>query len=357
MALLCRETEVINFTIGWDVLKLLTTFYSTNVNNYNQSAGNSNENTLKRGSSETIRENSFELFRYCYQRIYYKYFNENDNWLYWFIGFIEGDGAILEHKGRCRLVITQKDPKVLISIQNTLAFGQVKKFGKYSRFIVEDNKNCLLLYLLLNGHLVLNHRINQLFKWYLSLTNAARLKIESFSLMEIPLLNNSVASPSLNNSWISGFTDAEGCFSIVIEKNRKKEEIVKARFILDQKNEENALNIISTLFSPITVKLKGFPVKIRKGNEKKGNNVFRLSISCSDINNPNSMLIRNYFSNFNLKTSKGDSFFIWCTVLDLILGKQPLNTEQIYEIRKLAKKINKFTIENKAIGLSKFSKV
>ena len=41
MALLCRETEVINFTIGWDVMMLLTTFYSTNVNNYNQSAGNS----------------------------------------------------------------------------------------------------------------------------------------------------------------------------------------------------------------------------------------------------------------------------------------------------------------------------
>ena len=54
MALLCRETEVINFTIGWDVLKLLTTFYSTNANNYNQSAGNSYPK-IKRGSPETIR--------------------------------------------------------------------------------------------------------------------------------------------------------------------------------------------------------------------------------------------------------------------------------------------------------------
>jgi hypothetical protein len=76
MALLCRETEVINFTIGWDVLTLLTTFYSTNVNNYDQSAGNSNQ---KRGSSETIRENSFELFRDCYQQIYNKSFMNNDD--------------------------------------------------------------------------------------------------------------------------------------------------------------------------------------------------------------------------------------------------------------------------------------
>lgn len=359
MALLCREAEVINFTIGWDVSTLLTTFYSTNVNNYNQSAGNPSLITVKRGSSETIRENSFELFRYCYQKFYSKPFNNDDYWLYWFIGFIEGDGAILEHKGRCRLVITQKEPRALIEIKNNLGFGKVKNFDKFSRFIVEDNKNCLLLYLLLNGNLVLEHRINQLHKWYLSLIKAPKLKTESFDLIEIPFLNHTAVSPSLDNSWISGFTDAEGCFSIVIDKNRKNEEIVKARFILDQKNGESALNIISNLFSPVTVSLRGFPVKNRKATAKQDitTNVFRLSISCSDIKNPNSMLIRNYFSKFKLKTSKYNSFSIWCDILDMFLGKQPLNTEVISEIKKLAKLINKFTIENNPIGSSKYSKV
>lgn len=76
MALLCRETEVINFTIGWDVFTLLTTFYSTNVNNYNQSAGNSSK-TTKRGSSETIRESSFELFRCSFEQYYSKPFKHN----------------------------------------------------------------------------------------------------------------------------------------------------------------------------------------------------------------------------------------------------------------------------------------
>ena len=362
MALLCREAEVINFTIGWNVSTLLTTFYSTNVNNYNQSAGNPSVITLKRGSSETIRENSFELFRYCYQNFYSKPFNIDDNWLYWFIGFIEGDGAILEHKGRCRLVITQKEPKALIEIKNTLGFGKVKDFDKFSRFIVEDNKNCLLLYLLLNGNLVLEHRINQLHKWYLSLTKAPKLKMEYFYLSasrEIPFFNYSAVSPSLDNSWISGFTDAEGCFSIVIDKNRKNEEIVKARFILDQKNGESVLNIISNLFSPVTVSLRGFPVKNRKATAKQDitTNVFRLSISCSDIKNPNSMLIRNYFTKFKLKTSKYNSFIIWCEILDMFLGKQPLNQVVISEIKNLAKLINKFTIENNPTGSSKYSKV
>jgi hypothetical protein len=102
--------------------------------------------------------------------------------------------------------------------------------------------------------------------------------------------------------------------------------------------------------------LRGYPVKIRKeGAEKPVSNVFRLSISCSDIKNPNSMLIRNYFSKFKLKTSKQNSFMIWCSILDLFLGKQPLNTEKIYEIKKLAKVLNKFTIENNPTGSSKYS--
>lgn len=334
----------------------------------------------KRRSSETIRESSFEIFRCCFEQYYSKPFRNNDDWLFLLIGFIEGDGAILEHKGRCRLVITQKDPKVLIEIRDTLGFGRVKDFGKFSRFIVEDNKNCLLFYLLLNGNLVLEHRITQLSKWYSSLIKAPKLNFADFDLTELPLLISSGATPSLNNGWISGFTDAEGCFSIVIDKNRKNEEIVRARFILDQKNGESALNLISNLFSPVTVQLRGSPVKERKSAlslpnfenspsrpeakpsfgeggpvaftgatdnkescQRKAGNVFRLSISCSDIKNPNSMLIRNYFSKFNLKTSKHNSFLIWCEILDLFLGKQPLTPVKINEIRKLAKLVNKFT--------------
>lgn len=382
MALLCRETVVINFTIGWDVMMLLTTFYSSNVNNYNQSAGNSSiveyayfckkkgQFTIKRnGSSETIRESSFVKFRNSYEQFYSKSFYENDNWLFWLVGFIEGDGAILEHKGRCRLVITQKDPKVLIEIQNTLGFGKVKNFDKYSRFIVEDNNNCLLLYLILNGNLVLEHRINQLSKWYFSLNKAPKLKLESLGLNLIPFLIKKAVKPSLSNSWISGFTDAEGCFSIVVGKNRKNEDIVKARFILDQKNGENALNFIAELFSPITVSKRGYPVKLRKNSfsspalrscslanqEGVHTAVFRLTISTSDIKNPNSMLIKTYFNKFNLKTSKEKSFLIWVNILELILGKQPLEKDQIASIKRLSSKMNKFVIENNPTGSARFS--
>jgi hypothetical protein len=86
------------------------------------------------------------------------------------VGFFEGDGAILEHKGRPSLVITQKDDRVLHEICETLKIGIVKHFydnngnRKYSRYIVSENKGVLLLYFLLNGNMVLPHRVEQLTK-------------------------------------------------------------------------------------------------------------------------------------------------------------------------------------------------
>jgi hypothetical protein len=65
MAFLRCELKVINFTIGWKDQDLLSTFYSLNDNKGIQSAGN-----LKKGSSETIRENTYSLFFKHYKILY-----------------------------------------------------------------------------------------------------------------------------------------------------------------------------------------------------------------------------------------------------------------------------------------------
>jgi hypothetical protein len=150
---------------------------------------------------------------------------------------------------------------------------------------------------------------------------------------------------------------------------------------LDQKNGEKVLNFIASLFSPLSKELNGWlgpslaskddgwrsqrprseseshrpPLALRKNTGSAQNNVYRLSISCSNINNPNNKLIKDYFSNFKLKTSKQKSFFIWVEILDYCLNNRHLEEEKINELRKLAKKMNKFTIDNNPIGSSKFS--
>ena len=52
--------------------------------------------------------------------------------------------------------------------------------------------------------------------------------------------------PSLKDSWLSGFTDAEGCFNVTLFK-RKTMTLgyqVKLRFMIDQKDSLDNMNFI-----------------------------------------------------------------------------------------------------------------
>jgi hypothetical protein len=172
MALLYCEIGVINFAICWNRNLLLDTLYSKNFSNITQSAGNLIFNFHK-SSSETTCEISF--FNYeAFYKIYNSYYNTNKeiskDWLTWFIGFSEGDGAILTFNDRLKFVLTQKEGAILYHIQEVLGFGSVKKYSsgksEYYRFIVQDYKNILILFYLFNGNLVLENRSKQLKKWF-----------------------------------------------------------------------------------------------------------------------------------------------------------------------------------------------
>ena len=82
--------------------------------------------------------------------------------------------------------------------------------------------------------------------------------------------------------------------------------------------------------------------------------VYRITVQAAqrsnDIKKLNSTLIIKYFTRFRLKTSKHNSFLIWSDCLNRILGKQPLSYDNVLIVRQLAKKINKFTIENSSTG-------
>jgi hypothetical protein len=147
----------------------------------------------------------------------------SDTWLQWFIGFTEGDGAILSYKGQPQFVITQKEGKILYEIQSVLGFGTVRYFPNgngYYRYIVTDSKGILLLCLLFNGNLVLPHRVEQLSQWIIDL-NAKLTSSRSQIYGQIPQITaiTDTTKPSLKNAWLSGFTDAELIFSLIVCKN------------------------------------------------------------------------------------------------------------------------------------------
>src|SRR5271163_4945297 len=124
------EVGVINFAVCWNSLVLIGTFSCKNSLSYTQSAGNlysaRTSRTLK-SPSETTRKTSFDFT--LFQNI--SKTTITHDWLTWFLGFSEGDGAILTTRGRPRFVLTQKESEILYLVKEKLGFGTVYNFDKF----------------------------------------------------------------------------------------------------------------------------------------------------------------------------------------------------------------------------------
>lgn len=309
---------------------LISTFQpkaGKNLISLTQSAGNLYTKSLK-SSSEITRDTSFDfsLFKIFYSRINQQHraldpvtTAPDFNWLTWFIGFSEGDGAILTYKGRPTFVITQKEKEILLHIQKVLGFGIVREYKSFSRYFVLDKQNIYLLTLLFNGNLVLEHRKSQLSYWIQALnktiaSNKPALKnkqsLWTVDLSEINLIDKLI-KPTLNDAWLSGFTDAEGCFNVNIDKrsNTVTGFRVMLRFILDQKNSQYLFLQLRDLYSYGAVSLRG-----------ASNGVYRYQVNSFK----GLITIKIYFLIFPLKSKKLLSFKKWNEIYNMVLNKEHL---------------------------------
>lgn len=240
-----------------------------------------------------IKDFNFENFKNNYQLHFDKKIPSN-NFLTWLIGFTEGDGSFVIDKTRKNLqfVITQstEDIAILHYIQENLGFGKIIKQGiRTSRYVVQDLTNLHLIILLFNGNLVLPSR-KENFKDFLDNFNQkiAKKKIKTFEPIEFRI---SYILPLLSNSWLSGFTDAEGCFTVSFLKNSNA---FRLRYIVSQKGDSN-LPILSSL-------ILLFQAGAIEAHSVKSNYSYILSGEKACYN------IYDYFYNFPLKTKKAISF-------------------------------------------------
>lgn len=122
----------------------------------------------------------------------------------------------------------------------------------------------------------------------------------------------------LNNSWLAGFIDAEGCFIIKTEANNT----VKLIFEISQKEEEILLNIKELL---------GVTTKIRKCDNKKGEPYWKLSI----YSKANRSKLIDYLTNNPLRSHKLEIYKKWIKANEIILNKSNKNYKE--EIKELSK--------------------
>ena len=186
----------------------------------------------KIGSSETIRETTFNFINVQQKIVSHKTFIKN-SFLEWFVGFSEGDGSFIvsNKKNQLFFIINQKEEKVLYYIRANLGFGKVSKYSSYSRYIVADRGCIDRLISIFNGNLVLN-KTNARFVLWLQARN-------QYSTEEICYRGINKLVTFHKNGWLSGFTDAEGCFNAQKLKDTRYTLgfRIRLRFILDQKGE------------------------------------------------------------------------------------------------------------------------
>lgn len=357
--------------IKYYLLKNKETIYSynntnsnSNLNNNNNNIINNNNNIFKeqlsiynynssgprpepfRGESSNVKQFNFELFYNEFKKRFKKDNKPSKEFLEWFIGFFEGDGSfIIAKRGDLSIVITQseKDLNILNYIKENLNIGSIyiqSKKNKTYRWIIQNRKDIYLISLLLNGNLILPIRSLKL-NIFLAKLNY-KLAINNENLIKY---DQRLVLPSLNDAWISGFTDSEGCFTSSIfninESSLNKIKIksetftFRVRYILTQKYQLNryVLEYILNLFN-----------LYNKNNEKSIGSIVPHSVKDVwelRINGlKNCLLILTYFDKYNLKTSKKESYDKFKIILYKIKNKEHLTIIGIKKLKELTKLIN-----------------
>lgn len=310
-------------------LKFLTQLKSIIFNNYKYiiskiNLSNLTNNLLKKSlldlTNEDISKYNWEWDKtpFNFDKFYKEFKKEKPNnklpskeFLEWFIGFFEADGCLLIPKNNHLFIIItshKKDLPLLKYIKNNLSIGNVcinsNKLENY-RWQVYNQLDVKLLIHLFNGNTVLPVRYVKL-SMFIANINIKLLKNNE----EIIILINNCKLPRLDNAWLAGFTDGEGCFSV-----GKTNTFYRAIYNINQKYIANKiiLDFILNLLRELLSSNKGGLYK----HSSKTNNVYEIRISsletCSKL--------RLYFDKYPLRSYKLIVYKDWLKFIDIALNK------------------------------------
>ena len=182
-----------------------------------------------------------------------KYKNDLD----WFIGFSEGDGSWqVDNTGKPIFIINQQDPQILYKIKKLIGYGTItgpyfnkNTINSYHRYRVANLKGTEKLIGIFNGNLVLN-KTKHRFSEYLDSFNNYYSEIRNDTNKQ-KHFDKRIIEPTLENAWLSGFIDSEGCFYGQIVKNKitKEPSTIRLRITLVQKSESEVFQYLKSLLN------------------------------------------------------------------------------------------------------------
>jgi len=244
------------------------------------------------------------------------------NFINWFIGFFEANGRYifannpspegvnpvsgcaarpLKGPRRCRpqfeIMLNLRDLDLLYNIRTSIGYGSIvkrleanRKVGVYQ--LIDNKEGLKKIISIFNGGIRLPHKLKR-FKLFVA-------KYNEYYSENIQVIDN-LCPISTSDSWISGFTDAEGDFTVRIKKCRTSKIgfSVPTAIIWNQKNIES-LEFIK----------EAFKIKAKVSYDKSWDG-YKLGNENNQINNE----IINYLNAYTLKTKKKLEFDIWCKII------------------------------------------
>ena len=277
-------------------------------------------------SNKSMSEYNFD-FSIFYKK-YKTYLPDNlipsEKFLTWLVGFTEGEGSfIVNNRGDLAFVITQatNDKQILEYIKEILGFGKViPQSAITSRYVTQNKREIDIIISIFNGNIILPSR-QQKFATFIEGFNIWAIK-GKIRLDPVELKNRFLL-PTLNNAWLAGFTDGEGCFTCSIH---------------DKKGFSFNFNISQKLESNIKI-LEHFCTLFKGGIVSKHHQENTYEFRIGGLNNCKEVFP--YFDNYTLYTKKSLSYILWKDVYNDLINKYHLNNSKRREIIEKAKLINK----------------
>lgn len=263
---------------------------------------------------------------------------------YYLAGLLEGDGHIsipalgittLNRVLNPRIVFTShiNNLGLYAFIQSELGnIGRFQITGKnVIRYIIGDKNGIILFINIIHGKLRTpkNKRFNDLIKIF----NTKYSLDISESLLD--------TSDFINNSWFTGFTEADGHFGIKYVESRPKSdtrkrsvsENISLKFRLDQRSYDKAT---SSSMKPFMENLALFlSCNLKSYTNNNGSEI--LSVSVSSINSVKFLI--DYFNKYPLLGDKINDFKKWELVYSMIVSKEHLTEQGRLKIRSLIGKL------------------
>jgi len=236
--------------------------------------------------------------------------NLTDDEFGWFLtGLIEGDGWF-GYK-QLYIIFAEEDVSLAYYLKKRIGYGNVYKIKdkKAVRYICKKSEGLLYILSLINGKLISNQKYDQLVKHNYS------------GIFNIDLIAP-LKELSLDNYWLTGFTQADGCFHISIAKSKTHKTGFSVRLEYSLKQNDKL---------PLELLLE----KCKLGNLSQ----YHTGIWCyKSTGFKTAHFLINYFDTYNLFAGKYVSYLKFRKVYIMITQGKHLEEKGIMKIRSIASK-------------------